>query len=287
MILGHNINSSCGFINTINIAIETGAKICQVFLGSPQSFKVKRKPVKELIYVRDQARDNDIQIVVHANFMLNYCNPVDSFIHKSAIKVLVADLEDSIILGAIGVVIHMGKNVVKLNISEEEALSNYVLGVKSVLEHSSKESTIILETGAGQGTEICTSIVDLGMLRSMFTYKEQERLKFCIDTCHIFSAGYDLSNPRYVRFLDAHIEENLGWDNVVVIHLNDSKQPLDCHKDRHADIGKGCIELDGLMEFIRLCFDKNIPLVLETPVEEHNGVIFTFEEQMEMINCLL
>jgi len=279
MILGHHISGE-NFIDIIDIAIRTKAQVLQVFLGSPQSYKIKRKTREDLEYVARQSSESNIQILIHANFMLNWCNPVNSFIHKSAIKILVGDLEDSVILGAIGVVVHMGKNVKKLNLTNEEALENYVLGIKAVLNET-PDGTIVFETGAGQGTEICTSIDELGNLRRMFTTEEQERIKFCIDTCHIFSSGYDLSDIKYVRMLDLHIQQHLGWGNVVAIHLNDSKQPLDCHVDRHADIGKGCIELIGLMEFVKIC--NNIPLILETPVDSHDGVDFTYEEQMDLV----
>jgi len=284
MILGHHICVESKFVNIVDTAIQSGADVFQVFLGSPQSYKIKRKSKEELIEVYQKAKDNNIKILIHANFMLNFCNPVNSFIHKSAVKILVGDLEDSIVLDAIGVVVHMGKNVKKLNISNEEALDNYVLGIKSVLEKSPGESTIVLETGAGQGTEICTSIEELGILRRMFTEQEQSRLKFCIDTCHIFSAGYDLSNTRYVRFLEGHIQENLGWENVVAIHLNDSKQEVDCHVDRHADIGRGFINIEGLMEFVRICNNYNIPLILETPVDDKD---FDYCDQMDLVKSFV
>ena len=115
-----------------------------------------------------------MKLVVHASYMLNFCNPPDSFIHKHAIKSLKNDLEDSIIIGAIGVIVHMGKNVKKLNITNQEAQDNFVIGIKNVLENSPKESIIIFETGAGQGSEICTSIVDLGKLYRCFCEKEKK-----------------------------------------------------------------------------------------------------------------
>jgi len=177
----------------------------------------------------------------------------------------VNDLNESVILGAIGVVIHMGHNTTRLKITNEQAINNYIKGIKTVLAKSDKESTIIFETGAGQGDEICTSLFDLAKLRNKFTEIEKERIKFCIDTCHIYSAGYDVGNPYYVKMLENLIGTLLGWNNVIAIHLNDSECSLNCRKDRHADIGKGRIDMDGLMEFIKICINKKIPMFLETP----------------------
>jgi deoxyribonuclease-4 len=194
--------------------------------------------------------------------MLNFCNPEDSQKHKSAIKILTNDLMDSIIIGAIGVVVHMGK---KLDMDENVAIDNYVKGIKTVLNQTPKESIIILETGAGQGTEICTSIFNLGKLYRRFTKGEQQRIKFCIDTCHIFAAGYNIGHINYVNLFCNLIKTHLSWDNIACIHLNDSECILDSRKDRHANIGNGCIKLKGLKKFTQICGNKGIPIVLETP----------------------
>ena len=246
-----------------------------MFLRSPQSFKQKRRSNEDLEIVRKKALHNNIKILIHANYMLNFCNPT---LHKKACKVLIEDLEDSIKLNAIGVVVHMGHNTKKLKITNEEAINNYVNGIKNVLKNSPKNSVIVFETGAGQGNETCTDIIELGNLRKRFTKDEQKRIKFCIDTCHVFSAGYNLGDKNYVKVFDMLIENYLGWDNVVAIHLNDSKQPLDCHKDRHEDIGKGYINFDGLIEFVKICVKNNVPMILETPKSQISHI-----EQMKMI----
>lgn len=139
-------------------------------------------------------------------------------------------------------------------------------GIKAALSKTTK-SIIIFETGAGQGKEICTSLFDLGDLRNRFTESEKSRIKFCIDTCHIFAAGYDIGDEHYVEMLDELIETCLGWNNVIAIHLNDSKCKLNSRKDRHADIGSGMIKLKGFKKFIKICAKRNIPMCLETPCD--------------------
>jgi deoxyribonuclease-4 len=129
---------------------------------------------------------------------------------------------------------------------------------------------LILETGAGQGKEVATDITELGMLRKNLTLEEQSRVGFCIDTCHIFTAGYDLRNMDFVNSFENYIELSLGWSNVKVIHLNDSLSKFNQKVDRHADISYGEITksykyTEAFIKFIKICHNKNIPLVLETP----------------------
>ena len=102
--------------------------------------------------------------------------------------------------------------------------------------------------------------------------KQQENLSVCIDTCHVFSAGYSLKSKFDAEQFIATIDTYIGWKNVSVIHLNDSKKDCGCHVDRHENLCKGCIGKDdetGLQFFVKYCFNKNIPLILETPEEDH------------------
>jgi deoxyribonuclease-4 len=165
----------------------------------------------------------------------------------------------------------MGKNTDK--VSYEEAFQNYVENIKKILHITRNiegKPKLILETGAGQGTEVATDLSELGRLRKSLTEEERERVGFCIDTCHIFTAGYDLRNEEFVKTLENYIEMSLGWENVLVIHLNDSLSKLNQKVDRHADISYGNItktykDTQGFIKFIKMCNDKNIPLILETP----------------------
>lgn len=267
MFIGHTLNTSYGFHTCPAFAQTLGANFFQIFLGSPQQFNCKRRSKSDLIKLKENVEKFNMKFVVHANYMLNFCNPVDSYIHKQAVKLLVADLDESVQCGSIGVVIHMGKCCKHLKIDKEVAISNYVTGVRTCLNQSDKKSTVILETGAGVGTEVGTSLFDLQAIYNIFTEEEKKRIKFCIDTCHVFAAGYDLENVDYVDLFIDLISHTLGWENIACVHLNDSKCALNSKKDRHADLGKGLIGESGLKKFTLYCFDKQIPVVLETPCE--------------------
>lgn len=175
-IVGHNISiSNNGLVSSADYAEELDAGVYQIFLSSPQDYKLSYHPQSKLNELKNKLIEKNIKIVVHANYMLNFCNPVDDKKHIDAIKLLVSDLNDSVVFNSIGVIIHMGK---KLTMSEDVAINNYVLGIKNALNKSHKDSVIIFETGAGVGTEVCTSITDLGKLYKRFTKDEKKDLNF-------------------------------------------------------------------------------------------------------------
>jgi deoxyribonuclease-4 len=282
LLLGNNVNTTHGFITSAEYAHSQGANVFQIFFRSPHSLNAPRRKSSDLFGLNNNIKKYNMRALVHGSFILNFCRSKTHYIHTQAIKVLAEDLNDSIVINAIGVVVHMGKNVEEL--SNEEAISNYVSGIKSALKISDKRSVVVLETGAGQGTEVGTALIELGKIRNMFTNEEKKRIKFCLDTCHMYAAGYDIGNPEYIdKVLSDHIKLTLGWKNVVAIHLNDSKEPLNCHKDRHADIGKGYISEDGILRFVEVCHNHKVPIFLETPKDIHKGSRFTHMNQIQLI----
>lgn len=280
-ILGSHINTVHGFSTVAEYGNKIGAKTCQIYLRAPRSYSSPRRKNTDLVNLANEFKKYKMSVIVHGSLLLNLCHPENSDIAKKSITNLTEDLNDSVTLGALGVVIHMGKNIPDLNISNEEAFNNYVKGVKEALSKSDSKSIIVLETGAGQGTEICTNIQDLGRIRSSLTSEEQKRVKFCLDTCHMYSAGYELGSAKYVDIMDKAIAVNLGWSNVVAIHLNDSIKGLNCHVDRHADINKGKIKQEGLKRFVEICMIHKIPLILETPTLNYENKRYTHEQQIK------
>jgi deoxyribonuclease IV len=216
--IGHNLNISNGFLSVVDYANTLEVNFIQIFLSNPQKYGGNRKPENDLKQLNQKLINNNIKMVIHASYKLNFCNPEESYIHKAAIKDLVNDLNDSVKIGAIGVVIHMGKNVKNIQLTTKEAITNYVKGIKTTLSKSDKKSTIILETGAGVGTEVCTDIFTLSKLYNMFTDNEKKRLKFCIDTCHIFAYGYHIGDIDFVDVFCDLIDKYLQWNNIACIH---------------------------------------------------------------------
>ena len=246
-----------------------GGNCGQFFTRSPQTFKTVEFNEDDWSEIKKSNELNRVNFVIHGSFLINFCKNPSTLDY--AYKLLIEDMKICSYLNCIGVIIHMGKNTDK--ITYEEAFSNYVSNIKNILhktKHIKNSPKLILETGAGQGTEVATDITELGKLRKSLTEEEKKRVGFCIDTCHVFTAGYDLSNEIFVKSLENYIEMSLGWSNVLVIHLNDSKSKINKKVDRHADLSYGEItktyeKTKSFISFIRLCKDKKIPLILETP----------------------
>jgi len=267
-----------------------GGNCGQFFTRSPQTFKTVPFNSNDWLAIKEDLFESQVNFVIHCSFLINFCKKQETinYVHK----LIMEDMKICSYLNCIGVIIHMGKNVEKL--PYEEAFQNYVKNIKYTL-HITKYITnidhigneikpmLILETGAGQGTEIATDLSELGRLRKSLEPEEAERVGFCIDTCHIFTAGYDLRNETFVESLENYIEMSLGWSNVKVIHLNDSLSKLNQKVDRHADISYGEItkthkDCKAFIKFIKMCTDRNIPMVLETP-----GDCVEYSKQISLI----
>jgi deoxyribonuclease-4 len=281
MILGHNIRTEKGYVTAANRAKDTGADIYQIFYRSPQSYVSYKRPENETFELAKLNKQNNKLMVIHGSFLINLCqNPTD-YRHYKGIDILVEDLDESVKLNAIGVIIHMGKDTEKQGKCISKA--NYILGIKETLKRSNPQSTLILETGAGVGTEVSSSIKELGEIRQSLTADEKKRVKFCLDTCHMFAYGYRLDIKDSMSVINMEIERYLGWNNISVVHLNDSEDKCNSHKDNHADIGKGTINFEGLLAFVHLCVINKIPMLLETPTHYYNEKRFTMKKQMKLI----
>ncbi len=277
MLIGYNISGILDYDKLFGLMDDKG-NYMQLFTQNPCEFSFNNNfklddNLKEII------TKNNIGIVIHGSFCINLCRSSYDKIAKNSIFLLKKDLEIAHKIGALGVIIHMGKDTEKLG--EEKALNNYISNLNHILEQT-KNGTIILETGANCGSEVGSKLNILGEIRNRITNKYKERIKFCIDTCHIYSSGYDLSDNDFVDTLEYYIENTLGWDNIIVAHINDSKDNLNSKKDRHADISDGQISkknLESFMKFINFFVKRNIPLILETPSDNIN-----YSEQINLIN---
>ena len=276
MLIGYNISGILDHDKLFDL-LDDGCNYIQLFTHDPCKFSFNNNfklddNLKEII------KKNNIGIVIHGSFCINLCRSHNDKIAKNSIFLLKRDLEIAHKIGAIGVIIHMGKDTEKLG--DEKALENYISNLNYVLEQT-KHTIIILETGANCGSEVGSKLNILGEIRNKITDKYKERIKFCIDTCHIYSSGYDLADDDFVDTLEYYIENTLGWENIIVAHINDSKDNINSKKDRHADISDGNISkknLSSFMKFINFFIKRNIPLILETP---SNSI--TYCEQINLI----
>ena len=210
-------------------------------------------------------RDYGISCVVHASYSINLGAKWDTYswwIHKFIGEIFMAER-----LGAFGIVVHLGK---QMTLEHGDAINNMYNGLIHV--HNKTKHTnvsIYVETSAGQGTEMCYNLDDYCKLFAKLTHIS--RFKMCIDTAHIFVAGYDIRTPESVRDIFTMLHNKVSANHIGLIHLNDAKEPLGSKKDRHQSLGQGTIGLDGLTTIIQFAKSANIPIVLETPYDNQSN----------------
>jgi deoxyribonuclease-4 len=209
-----------------------------------------------------------MKIVVHGNYTINFAHPPKSSQFTKSIKLIVNDMNIASHFHdkCLGVIIHMGRNIESNDISDKKAMQNYVIGIKKVLNLTPSNTTLILETGASQGTEIGSSMEDLSEIYLSLTKNEKKRIKFCIDTCHIWATGYDISSTKKVSNFFKLFDLLIGVEKIACIHFNDSKTPLSSCVDRHEDLCYGKIGKNGLKSIAKYAYKNKIPMIMETPL---------------------
>lgn len=265
-------------VSAINKSREMNTTCLQIFMRSPyrksklkfeiDEWKQDAKAARQLL------RKHDMKMYIHAPYSLNTADA--DFIHDWMSEILLDDLKCATYSGADGVVLHVGKtNIPSKNksYSEDIGLKNMEYNIKQILclylqwnwpeNHNKRRAKLLIETAAGQGSELCFELFKLEkLINSCITEENKNVIGICLDTCHIFAAGHDLSTTESVKEL---FDKNKTlFKKIYLIHLNDSQQKLGSKKDRHAQFGKGFIGQDSMQEIVRQCKKINLPMILET-----------------------
>ena len=241
-----------------------GSKAHQIVMKSPQRKQLSPLTKDDAERCKAYVEEHGIYIIAHSGYLFNIAS--DPATNGYAIETAVDDLITVSDLGGRGAVFHVGKHK---KMGEEAGVNNMYFNVHAILMESvglAPDSIFILETAAGQGTECCLKLEQLAAFRDMFDEEEKRRIRFCLDTCHIFVAGtLQMKNNADVDDFFNKFEELIGLKHLRLIHFNDSKKEVKSHVDRHENIGKGKIDLMGLKTFANIAHKYQIPMVLETP----------------------
>jgi deoxyribonuclease-4 len=249
-------------------AVERGAAIgataLQIFTKSSNQWAARPLADGEAGRFRDAVRATGMtRVVAHDSYLINLCSPDDALWRKS-IDACSLELERCAILGVHWLVTHPGGHMGE---GEEAGIRRMAEAIDLVHARvPASEASLALETTAGQGTVIGYRFEQIAAL--MARARSGARLGVCLDTCHVFAAGYDLRTEPAYRDTMRRFEGEIGFDRLVAVHVNDSKRELGSRVDRHEHIGRGRIGLDAfrfLMNDDRLV-DR--ALVLETPKDE-------------------
>ena len=262
MIIGSHVSMSGKdmLLASVKEALSYGANTFMFYTGAPQN--TRRKETSELKIEEAKAlmKQSGIDIrnvVVHAPYIINLANTVKEETYELAVRFLKQELQRCADIGTSILVLHPGSHV---QAGLEAGLNRIILRLNEVLKETPYQGKIALETMAGKGSEVGTTFDQLKYIIDHCDYPE--KLGICLDTCHIHDAGYDLSN--FDAILD-EFDRVLGLENLLAVHLNDSKNVKGAHKDRHANLGHGEIGFDILNGVAHNERIKDVPKILETP----------------------
>jgi deoxyribonuclease-4 len=278
--IGPHLPLGGGLLKAAARAEEIGATAVQVFTDNPTAWRRRQEPPGELAAFRQRLREAGIeQLAVHAPYLVNLCGANDEFWRKS-IATMSNELRVGSLYGADFVVMHIGSH---RGTGREAGIARLIDGLRAVLDesdsgpnddrsarHQSGEDKIprlVLENSAGTGDGIGATIEDLTDILDAAARAglAMSRLGLCLDTAHLWGAGYDVSDDSGVELLVARVEEMLGREHVVMLHLNDSRTTVGSHLDRHEHIAAGEVGAAGMRELLTHPWLATLPTYLETP----------------------
>lgn len=251
-----------GLGNALREGKAIGCTAVQVFTSSPQMWRASAVTDDKIADFQKAKTETGIDVVVsHDSYLINLCSPAAEMREKS-IAGMIGEIGRCASYGIKFVVSHLGAHMGQ---GEDVGLACIGESLKEVLKSTPNEVTICMETTAGQGSSLMSKFEHFETLLTMCG--GDKRLGVCLDTCHIFVAGYDIRDKRTYEDSFEKFDKIVGLDRLKAIHCNDSKKGLGSRVDRHADIGVGEI---GEEAFRQLVNDKrfaNVPILLETPTE--------------------
>ncbi|MEE3928227.1 deoxyribonuclease IV [Mycoplasmopsis ciconiae] len=241
-------------VSAVQESLDNKANCMMIYLGAPQT--TKRVDVAKFnidqynLFFKDLIKPEDI--IVHAPYITNAANPEK---YPFACNFLIQEIKRMNHIGAKYLVLHPGAYTA---FSPEKALKTLANSLKYILSET-KDVVICIETMSGKGTEIG---INYEQIMYLINEVNDPRIQVCLDTCHIWDAGYNIQD--YENF-KKELKESGVYQHIKVIHLNDSKNPLNSHKDRHENLGKGYIGTQTLKKIVHDPDFDNIPIILETP----------------------
>jgi apurinic endonuclease APN1 len=262
--LGAHVNG--GLKGSITKAVEIGAEAMQIFIGSPQSWREPSPTSTEIANFRSGVEQNRLgPVFVHGNYLVNLASASDDNLRKSVDNLRTA-LIMSDMIGATGLIFHPGSAG---QATYDEALQKVLRSLSVVLDGYKGQCRLLLEVCAGQGQTIGDRFSEFGDIISAMG--RDKRLGVCWDTCHLFNAGYDLASEQGLEQTMAEFADTVGFEWLYAVHANDSKTPLVARRDRHENIGIGCIGEQAFARMLSKPELRAVPWILEVPGQDRKG----------------
>ncbi|HZO34421.1 MAG TPA: deoxyribonuclease IV [Gaiellaceae bacterium] len=266
MQFGAHVSAGGGIDKAIDRVEAIGGDCVQVFTQSPRMWRpTNHKPEAVARFRERRAEANVGGVVCHALYLVNLAAP-DAEVHRKSIATLIATLEAGDAIGADAVIFHVGSH---LGAGFEAGLDRTVDALEQVLARCDGDTWLCMENSAGTGGTIGRSIGELQTLLERLD--RHPRLGVCLDSCHLYASGYDVTDRAAVDELVREVDGAIGLDRLRALHINDSATPLGSNRDRHANILEGEIG-EGLGVFLAHPAFQGLDAYLEVPGVDRSGV---------------
>lgn len=257
--IGCHLSASKGYKAMINDALKIGANVFQFFTRNPRGGNAKSIDEKDISeFLKIKSENNFGPILAHAPYTLNACSK-DEAIRNFSINTMADDIQKMELIPNNYYNFHPGSHTGQ----GEEIGIKYISDMLNQIISPTQTTIVLLETMAGKGSEIGKTFQEIQQIISQTKY--QDKIGVCMDTCHIFDAGYDIINKLDDTLYE--FDKIIGLNKLYAIHLNDTKNPYKSHKDRHEKIGQGFIGIEAITKIINHPKLKHLPFYLETPNE--------------------
>jgi len=272
MRVGAHVSIAGGVDNAVERQLDVGGNCGQIFTHSPQVWK--HTPVEDdaaAQFREETAAELDGPWVIHSSYLVNLCTPKDDLREKS-IDSMQKEVDAAEKLGVEYVNVHLGAHT---GAGVDGGLDN----AASALDELDVPDgvTVLVESDAGSGTKLGGDFEHLAAVLD----RSSQDLDVCLDTAHMFAAGYDLSSAEAVEETIAEFDEVVGLEHLECVHLNDSKHECGTNKDEHAHVGEGYIGEEGMRAFVNHEDLRDVPLVLETPTEDGKSYAWNIDRVRE------
>ncbi|MFM7861573.1 MAG: deoxyribonuclease IV [Candidatus Nitrosotenuis sp.] len=263
MRVGLHVSISGSLSAAIDNAVERECSAFQIFTRSPRMWTAKDISKNDAQEFKDKlsvSKIDRLATVAHMPYLPNLASP-NSATHEKSISVLVKEVQRCGEIGIPYLVAHLGSHMGE---GEEKGISQLIKAFEKAAEVKN-DVVILLENTAGQKNSVGS---DFSQWSDIFSrLKPKNRFGVCLDTCHAFAYGYDLRSEKDVSETFKEFDDRVGFENLKILHLNDSRGELGSNLDRHEHIGLGKIGERGMASVVKLANKKDIPIILETPID--------------------
>jgi deoxyribonuclease-4 len=264
VLIGAHVSASGGLDKALERMQEIGAEAAQLFVQSPRTWRPTNHKPETIERFKSERSRLGAPVFAHALYLVNLASPHED-IYRKSVETMCTTMDVACQIEAEGVIFHVGSHQ---GSGFESAVERVATAMEEILEHANERTWLLMENSAGAGGTIGRSIEELAVLYERLG--KHERLGVCLDSCHLYVSGWDVTERGELDRLVAELDRQIGLERLRALHVNDAKAPLGSNRDRHENIGEGTMG-EKLGVFLSHPAFANLPALLETPGSEGHG----------------